>query len=63
MSKKVKPPVPPMDHKISRPNGYWVPSSQVDVTASWQKAREQMEADQQERAEKVRELKQLGTKK
>jgi hypothetical protein len=41
------------------PNGY-TPSDRTDIAKTWAKAREQLEKDKQERAEKVRTIKQIG---
>lgn len=30
---------PRFDHKVIRPNGPWVPSSETDVTKTWARAR------------------------
>lgn len=43
------------------PHGY-KPSNDTDITKSWERARKQIEKDKQERAEKVRDIKQLGVK-
>lgn len=43
------------------PHGY-KPSNETDITKSWERARKQIEKEKQERAEKVREIKQLGVK-
>lgn len=39
------------------------PSHDTDITKTWEAARKRLEADKAERADKVREIKQIGVKK
>jgi hypothetical protein len=41
------------------PHGYTT-SDKTDITRTWARIREQLEKDKQERAEKVRTIKQIG---
>jgi hypothetical protein len=33
---------PKFDHKVIRPNGYWVPSNQTDVAKTFKKVQERL---------------------
>jgi hypothetical protein len=43
---------PPMDHKIKRPNGEWVPSGQTDIRNTFERIRQRQEVAKAMRAEK-----------
>jgi hypothetical protein len=45
--------------KLRYPYGYTT-SDKTDIAKTWARAREQLEKDKQERAEKVRTIKQIG---
>jgi hypothetical protein len=50
---------PRYSDKHRYPYGY-VTSDKTDISKTWARAREQLEKDKQERAEKVRTIKQIG---
>jgi hypothetical protein len=43
---------PPMDHKVKRPYGPWVPSQDTDIRKTFERAREQDARSQQSPSER-----------
>jgi hypothetical protein len=53
---------PPRFTDMSRYPSPYRDSQNTDITRSWQRAKDKLEADRKEREEKVKQLRQLGGK-